>query len=100
MEKISLKQLLSLRSEGSIDNEVFQDMLDNPEKVLLVFDGLDEFKHHESCLEDERAQGGNSATEEMPFSALYVKLGKRRATFWSHSSKQLVDPMWYRVLQA
>ncbi|KAJ7393293.1 hypothetical protein OS493_006262 [Desmophyllum pertusum] len=61
---------------GSIDNEMFQDILNNPEKVLLVFDGLDEFKHHESCLEDERAQGGNSATEEMPFSALYVKLVK------------------------
>ena len=76
-EKISLKQLLSLLCpEESIDNEVFQYMLDNPEKVLLVFDGLDEFKHHESCLEDERAQGANSATEAMPFSALYVKLVK------------------------
>ncbi len=76
-EKISLKQLLSLICpEGNIDNEVFQYMLDNPEKVLLVFDGLDEFKHHESCLEDEQAQGGNSPTEAMPFSALYVKLVK------------------------
>ena len=75
LEKISLKQLLSrLYSEGSIDREVFQDILDNPEKVLLVFDGLDEFKYHESCLEDERAHAGNSATEQMPFSALYVKL--------------------------
>ena len=76
-EKISLKQLISLLwPEGSIDNAVFQYMLDNPEKVLLVFDGLDEFKHHESCLQDEQAQGGNSPTEAMPFSALYVKLVK------------------------
>ncbi len=76
-EKISLKELLSrVHSEGSIDNEVFQDVLDDPEKVLLVFDGLDEFKHHRSCLEDERAHAGNSATEKMPFSALYVKLVK------------------------
>ena len=75
VEKVSLKQLLSrLYSEGSINNEVFQDILDNPEKVLLVFDGLDEFKYHKSCLEDERAHAGNSATEQMPFSALYVKL--------------------------
>ena len=74
--KITLKQLLSrLASEGSVD-DVLQDILDNPEKVLLIFDGLDEFKHHESCLEDERAQGGNSPSEEMPFSALYVKLMK------------------------
>ncbi len=76
-EKISLKQLVSLLCpEGSIDDEVFQYMLDNPEKVLLIFDGLDEFKHHENCLEDEQAQGGNSSTETMPFSALYVKLVK------------------------
>ncbi len=78
-EKISLKQLLSrLYSEGSIDNEIFQDILDNPEKVLLVFDGLDEFKHHESCLKDDRAESGNSPTEAMPFSALFVKLVKGR----------------------
>ena len=77
LEKLSLKQLLSrLYSEVSIDNEVFQDILDNPEKVLLVFDGLDEFKYHESCLEEERAHAGNSATEQMPLSALYVKLVK------------------------
>jgi len=51
-------------------------MLDNPERVLLVFDGLDEFKHHEDCSKEEQAQGCNSATEAMPFSALYVKLVK------------------------
>ena len=33
-------------------------------------------KHHESCLEDEWAQAGNSPSEEMPFSALYMKLMK------------------------
>lgn len=77
MEKISLKQLLSrLYSEGSMDSEVLQHILDNPERVLFVFDGLDEFKYHERILEDERAHAGNSATEEMPFSALYVKLIK------------------------
>ncbi|KAJ7375826.1 hypothetical protein OS493_038576 [Desmophyllum pertusum] len=53
-----------------------KDMLDNPEKVLLVFDGLEEFKDHSSLkAEYERAQAG-SATEEMPFSALYANLLK------------------------
>ena len=76
-EKISLKQLMGLLCpEGDIDNELFQYMLDNPEKVLLLFDGLDEFKHHENCLEEEQAQGRNNATEAIPFSALYVKLVK------------------------
>ena len=28
--------------------------------VLFVFDRLNEFKHHYSCLEDEQAQTGNS----------------------------------------
>ena len=76
-EKISLKQLMGLLCpEGDIDNEVFQCVLDNPEKVLLLFDGLDEFKHHEHCLEEEQAQGRNSPTEAIPFFALYVKLVK------------------------
>ena len=76
-EKISLKQLMGLLCpEGDIDNELFQYMLDNPGKLLLLFDGLDEFKHHENCLEEEQAQGRNNATEAIPFSALYVKLVK------------------------
>ena len=76
-EKISLKQLISLLCpEGDTDNGVFQYMLDNPERVLLVFDGLDEFMHHENCLKEEQAQGPNGPTELMPFSALYVKLVK------------------------
>ncbi len=75
--EMSLRQLINRQfQEGSVDNEVFQYMLDFPEKLLLVFDGLDEFKHHKSCLEDEQAQGGNGPAEDMPFSALYVKLVK------------------------
>jgi len=76
-EKLSLKQLLNtVYPEGNINDEVFQYILDKPEKVLLVFDGLDEFKRRDSCLEDEQAQAGNSPVEEMHFSALYVKLVK------------------------
>ena len=74
--KISLQQLLSLCPNKQIDSDMFQDILDNPERVLLIFDGLDELKHHSSCLEDEHAEAGNSLTEEMQFSALYVKLVK------------------------
>ena len=70
-EKVSLRKLLR-----DIDSGTFQDMLDNSEKVLLVFDGLEEFKDHSSLkAEYERAQAG-SATEEMPFSALYANLLK------------------------
>ena len=77
VEKVSLKEvLIRLHPEGSNDIELFQNVLDNPEKVLLVFDGLDEFKYHEHCVEEEQAHAGNSPTEQMPFSTLYVKLVK------------------------
>ena len=75
--KMSLQQLLSrVCPDKQIDSDMFQDILDNPERVLLIFDGLDELKHHSSCLEDEHAEAGNSPTEQMQFSALYVKLVK------------------------
>ena len=77
LQKISLNELLCrLHPEGSDDDELFQYVLDNPEKVIIVFDGLDEFKNHSRCLEDDEAYGGNNAKEQMPLSALYVKLMK------------------------
>ena len=74
-QKISLKQLLCrFHPEGCNDDELFQYVLDNPEKVIIVFDGLDEFKYHSHCQEDDEAYGGNNAKEQLPLSALYVKL--------------------------
>ena len=74
--RISLRQLLNRTtySAGHRDDDVLQELLDHPEKILLVFDGLDEFKDHDSCTTNEAARFGNSPTEEMPLSALYVKL--------------------------
>lgn len=75
-EKISLWQLLNRAAymEGQVDYGLFQELLDNPEAILLVFDGLDEFKDLGSCTANEAAQFGNSPNEEMPVSALFVKL--------------------------
>ena len=74
--KISLRQLLNRTAYSADhgDDQVFQELLDNPEEIFLVFDGLDEFKNHDSCSTNEAAQFGNSPSEEMPLSALYVKL--------------------------
>ena len=74
--KISLRQLLSraVHLEGDLDDQVFQELLDHPEKILLLFDGLDEFKDHESCTAIHASRFGNSSTEQIPASALYVKL--------------------------
>ena len=76
LQKITLKELLChLHPEGSNDDELFQYVLDNPEKAIIVFDGLDEFRYHSHCLKDDEAYG-NNAKEQMPLSALYVKLVK------------------------
>ncbi|XP_066017136.1 NACHT, LRR and PYD domains-containing protein 3-like [Pocillopora verrucosa] len=73
--KITLKELLCRLHPDGGDNELFQYILDNPEKVIIVFDGLDEFKYHSHCQDDEELYG-NDATNKMPLSALYVKLVK------------------------
>ncbi|XP_078366150.1 uncharacterized protein LOC144650367 [Oculina patagonica] len=70
-EKISLKTLLGSRN---IESDSFQDILDNPEKVLLVFDGLDEFKEHPKLKAEYKQAQARSITEEMPFLALYANL--------------------------
>ena len=78
-KKISLKQLLTqVCPDDLIDNDIFQHILDNPEQVLIIFDGLDEFKHHKDCLYDAEMHCGDGATEEMQFSELYAKLVKNK----------------------
>jgi len=75
-QKISLRQLLNRTAYSAThrDDHVFQELLDHPEETLLVFDGLDEYKDHGSCTTNEAARFGNSPTEEMPLSAVFVKL--------------------------
>ena len=75
-ERISLRQMLgrAVHLEGDLDDHVFQELLDHPEKILLVFDGLDEFKNHEHCTENDASRFGNSSMEQIPVSALYMKL--------------------------
>lgn len=63
LEKISLKELLCRsHPEGSNDDELIRYIFDKPENVLIVFDGLDEFKCHSPCLKDKELYGVNSAT--------------------------------------
>ncbi|KAK3708595.1 hypothetical protein QZH41_002419 [Actinostola sp. cb2023] len=77
MAKLSLREFLSRaeHSNGKIDDSVLQYIVDNPEKILIIFDGLDEFKCRESCIKDEKDFSGfNDVTDEIPVSALYIKL--------------------------
>ena len=70
---IPLMELLS-RSPYSVDftDEIFQHVKKNPEKVLLVFDGLDEAKELGSIGTEQEHNNGTSAA--MPVGALFAKL--------------------------
>ena len=75
---LSLRELLT-RSAYSprheLDEQVWNYILENPQKVLLIFDGIDEFKFNsEISAEDDESQFTNSENEKKPLSALYVKL--------------------------
>lgn len=71
-ELISLRELIH-RAEylvSTITDVVFKQLFDNPGKVLIMFDGLDEFNDRETTEEAY----ANTARERMPFFALYLKL--------------------------
>ena len=72
-ERMSLRDSFSHTAHSeSLDHDVFHHICQNPEKLLLIFDGLDELKDHSRMNEEENYADGTS--EEMPFSALYGKL--------------------------
>ena len=75
---LSLRELLT-SSEHSpsdhIDDEVWNYILENPQRVLLIFDGIDEFKHNSKIGEENfEPQFKNRADKKMPLYALYEKL--------------------------
>ena len=72
---IPLMELLR-RSPYSINftDEIFQHVLCNPEKVLLVFDGLDEAKELGSIGIEQEQEQNNGTSEAMPVGALFAKL--------------------------
>ena len=75
---LSLRELLT-SSEHSpsdhIDDEVWNYILENPQRVLLIFDGIDEFKHKSKIGEENfEPQFKNRADKKMPLYALYEKL--------------------------
>ncbi|CAH3150749.1 unnamed protein product [Pocillopora meandrina] len=73
---LSLRELLT-RSTYSpeLDEKVWNYILKNPQQVLLIFDGIDEFKDNSKIgTENKKPQFKNSVDEKMPLSALYAKL--------------------------
>ena len=76
MEKpLTLRELLAF-SEYSRDlkDAVWKYVLENPTKVLLIFDGVDEFKFKMNIAECSDSDQPNDVTAKMSFPALYNKI--------------------------
>ena len=75
---LSLRELLTRSTyspRNKLDEEVWNYILENPQKVLLIYDGIDEFKDNSKIgTENKKPQFKNSVDEKMPLSALYAKL--------------------------
>ena len=76
--KLSLRDLLA-RAETvqNLDNPVWDFIREEPTKVLLIFDGLDEYSRKEDIKAYENdLTYKNCVEEKMPFSVLYNKLAE------------------------
>ena len=76
--KLSLRDLLA-RAETvqSLDDSVWDFIREEPTKVLLIFDGLDEYSRKEDIKAYENdLTYKNCVEEKMPFSVLYNKLAE------------------------
>ena len=74
-EHINLRELLCDYSEypTNVNDEVWEYIFKNPNKLLLMFDGTDEFPRHSEIAEDYSAYT-NTAEGRMPVLALYQKI--------------------------
>ena len=71
---LNLRELLA-RSEFSkpLNDVAWDYILKNPSKILLLFDGIDEFSAKTKIAKDD-SYHGNTAEEKMPLHALYSKI--------------------------
>ena len=74
-EDLNLRKLLSLSETVSkdLDDKVWNYITTNPTKVLLIFDGIDEFNARSKISNDDSGLK-DSKEEEMPLHFLYKKI--------------------------
>ena len=73
-EHLNLRELLAGSEFSKPLNDVAWDyILENPSKLLLLFDGIDEFSAKTKIAKDD-SYHGNTAEEKMPLHALYSKI--------------------------
>ena len=71
--KLSLRELLAgAETVQRLDDSVWEFVQNEPTKVLLIFDGLDEYSRKEEMNTQEDYK--NNVEEKMPISVLYKKL--------------------------
>ena len=73
---LTLRELLAFSeySLGVNEDAVWKFVLENPTKVLLIFDGVDEFKFKKNIAECSDSDQPNDVTAKMSFPALYNKI--------------------------
>ena len=74
-EDLDLRKLLSCSETVSqdLDDEVWNYIITNPTKVLLIFDGIDEFNAR-SAISNDVSHLKDSKEEKMPLHCLYKKI--------------------------
>ena len=74
-EDLDLRKLLSFSETVSqhLDDEVWNYIITNPTKVLLIFDGIDEFNAR-SAISNDDSRFNDSKEVEMPLHCLYKKI--------------------------
>ena len=74
-EDLDLRKLLSCSQTESqhLDDEVWNYIITNPTKVLLIFDGIDEFNAR-SAISNDDSRFNDSEEEQMPLHCLYKKI--------------------------
>ncbi|XP_068693978.1 NLR family CARD domain-containing protein 3-like [Montipora foliosa] len=71
---LNLRELLTLaETVECLKDELWQCIIDNPSKVLLIFDGMDEFSSRSGIAKDD-SRFKNTAEERMPLCCLYKKI--------------------------
>ena len=74
-EDLDLRKLLSCSQTESqhLDDEVWNYIITNPTKVLLIFDGIDEFNAR-SAISNDDSRFNDSKEVKMPLHCLYKKI--------------------------
>ncbi|XP_068717662.1 nucleotide-binding oligomerization domain-containing protein 1-like [Montipora capricornis] len=74
---LSLRELLAeAETVEQLDDAVWDFVINNPHRVLFIFDGVDEYSAKEDIAREDHTCYKNGLEEKMPVSALFNKLAR------------------------